>query len=250
MRKTELSQGVIQYIFEPVEGKHYGNNVIVVISDDKAIMIDTGYVSQTEEVIKDLEEAGIAIDSVILSHFHEGHIQGLIKLSGVRVYGSSYYQETLKQWLPIEEQSCYIPTDSIEKSHKIIFGDHIIELLHNPGHTLCTLLIKIDERFLYIADELIYSPKGEPILPYVTKNDIINHYISVHGLTKYNQYIIIPGHGETIRDSGQIIRDIKNVCHYLCEILSHDEEITVDQATKNCGCDFLHKEWHEKVYKA
>ena len=248
MKRTEISQGVNQYTFEPSGNRRYGNNVIAVICNDKAILIDTGYGNQTEEIVTDLSNTGISIEGVILSHYHEGHIQGLKKLFGVTVYGSSYYQQTLDRWLPTEEQKYYIPTVGIDKNHKIIFGEHVLELIHNPGHSICTLFIKINEKYLYIADELMYSPNGEMILPSVTKKDIINHYVSVHNLPKYNQYIFIPGHGELIDEAHQIARDTKNACQYLCEILSHDEEITVDQATKNCTCNFLHKDRHENIY--
>ncbi len=249
MKRKELSQGVIQYIFEPIEDKKYGNNVIAIINGDKSIIIDTGYADQTEEVIKDLEASGIAIEGVIISHFHEEHIQGLKKLQGITIYGSSYYQPTLNQWVPTQEQKYYIPTVLIDKNRKIIYGNQVLELIHNPGHSICTLLIKINEKYLYIADELMYAPNGEPILPIVSKHDIINHYVSVHSLTKYNQYIFIPGHGEAIDDMHRIIRDTKNVCHYLCEILSNDAEIPVEQAIKDCTCDFLHKDYHANVYK-
>lgn len=250
MKKTELSKGIIQYTFEPIEDKKYGNNILAIISGDKAFIIDTGYSNQTEIVENDLKDAGISIEGVIISHFHKGHIHGLRKLMGVSVYGSIYYQETLNQWMPTEEQKYYIPTVKIDKSQKILFGKHVLELIHNPGHSLCTLLIKINEQFLYIADELIYAPDGQQVLPRVTKNNIINHYVSAHNLAKYSKYVFIPGHGEAIRDLHQIITDTKNVCHYLCEILSHDDEITVDEAMKNCTCHFIHTDWHENVYKS
>ncbi len=250
MKKTELSKGVIQYTFEPIEDKKYGNNVIAILNGDKAFIIDTGYSNQTEKVESDLGNAGISIEGVIVSHYHMGHIHGLRMLTGVSVYGSSYYQVTLNQWMPLEEQKYYIPTVKIDKNQKIVFGEHVLELIHNPGHSLCTLLVKIDEQFLYIADELIYAPEGQQVLPRVTKNDIINHYVSVHSLERYSRYVIIPGHGVAIRDPQQIVRDTKNVCHYLCEILSHDDEITVDEAMKNCRPQFLHPEWHENVYKS
>lgn len=249
MKKIELSEGILQYIFDPVEHTLYGNNVIAILNDDKAMIIDTGFVFQTEEVITDLSKSGISIDGVIISHFHEENIQGLKKLTGVTIYGSSYYQQTLKEWLRAEEQTGYAPTIKVDKNLKIIFGKHTIELIHNPGHSICTLFIKVDDKFLYVADELMYSVNGEPLLPCVTKKDIINHYVSAHNLTKLCNYIFIPAHGNVIAEPHKIIADAKNVCHYLCEILSHDEEITVEQATKNCTCTYLHTEWHENIYK-
>ena len=66
---------------------------------------------------------------------------------------------------------------------------------------------------------------------------------------KYVNDMVIPGHGTPITDSAKLEADIRNVCHYLCEILSNDTKITVEQATKKCKCDFLHKEWHDNVYQ-
>ena len=249
MKKIELSEGILQYLFDPVDHTLYGNNVIAILNDDKAMMIDTGFAFQTEEVINDLKEAGITICSVIISHFHEDHMQGLKRLKDIDVYGSGYYQQTLNQWLSTEEQLGYAPTIKVDKNLKIIFGDHTLELIHNPGHTICTLFVKLDEKYLYVADELMYSENGEPLLPCITKNDIINHYVSVHNLTMLSNYIFIPGHGDILTEPHKIITDVKNVCHYLCEILSHDEELTVEQATKNCTCTYLHTEWHENIYK-
>ncbi len=249
MKKVELAQGVYQYLFEPAADTLYGNNVIAVIYGNRAILIDTGYAFQAEEVKRDLASSNISIEGVILSHFHEGHIQGIKSLPGITVYGSSYYQHTLDQWVSAGDRKYYIPTEKVEKTRRILFGDHVLELIHNPGHTICTLLVKIDEQFLYVADELVYAVGQEPVLPNLTKDDIINHYVSVHNLSKLSNYCFIPGHGAAVREQADIIRDIKNICHYLCEVLSNDEEIPVEQATRSCTCVFVHTEWHENVYK-
>jgi glyoxylase-like metal-dependent hydrolase (beta-lactamase superfamily II) len=249
MKKVELAGGIYQYIFEPVADTLYGNNIIAVIRGNGAILIDAGYEFQTEEVKKDLASTNISIEGVIISHFHEGHIQGVKSLQGITVYGSSYYHHTLDQWVSAADRGYYIPTEKVDKTRKILFGEHMLELIHNPGHTLCTLLVKIDNRFLYVADELIYATEGEPVLPYLTKSDIINHYVSVHNLSKLINYCFIPGHGAMKCDQSDIIKDIKNICHYLCEILSNDEEIPVEQATRSCSCPFVHTERHENVYK-
>ncbi len=198
---------------------------------------------------KDLIEAGITIEGVIVSNFHKEHIQGRKLLGDVTIYGSQYYQPALNVWLSAEEQRYYEPTIKIDKAREIIFDDQVLELLPNPGQSICTLLIKINEKYLYIADELMYATSGELLLPRVTKHNIINCYVSVHNLAKLSSYIFLPGHGDAICEQHKIIADTKNVCHYLCEILSHDEEITIEQATINCKCTFLHTDWHENVYK-
>ena len=250
MKKLELSQGVVQYIFEPIEDLCYGSNVIVLIDSDKAILIDTGYEYQTEEVMKDLDRQGITIEGVIISHFHQAHMQGLSKLRGIPVYGSNYYMYTIEKGISAEEADLYRPTIPVDKSLKVDFGRHQLELIRNEGHTACTLLIKINQQFLYTADELIYSPEGELVLPRVTKNNLINHYVSVHNLKNLSNYVFVPGHGNAIYEQGKLLGDIKNVCRYLCEILSNDDRITYEQATAKCTCNFLHREQHEKLYQA
>jgi glyoxylase-like metal-dependent hydrolase (beta-lactamase superfamily II) len=249
MKKIELSRGIIQYIFEAKAQQYYGKNIIALINEDKALLIDTGLEDQTEEVVKDLKESNITIEKVIISHFHNNHMQGLKILPDVTVYGSSHYKQTLDLWTPPEEHQYYKPTVLIDKRLVLKFGNHNIEMLQNPGHSLCTILVKINDEFLYIADELIFSNTGEPILPRVTKSDIINHYISAHNLIKCSQYTFIPSHGMVISDPNNIVEETKNVCRYLCEILSNDDKITVEEATKNCSCTFLHKEWHEDLYQ-
>jgi glyoxylase-like metal-dependent hydrolase (beta-lactamase superfamily II) len=247
MKKIELSQGIIQYIFEPMLQQNIGNNIIAIIKEDKALLIDTGLEEQMKEVKNDLEESKITIEKVIISHFHKNHIQGLGILPNVTVYGSSYYKQTLDMYIPQSEHYAK-PTILVDKSLILEYGKHKIEMIQNPGHSLCTLLVKINEEFLYVADELIFSNTGVPILPRITKNEIINLYISVHNLRKYSNFAFIPGHGRVIYEQSSIIEEIKNVCRYLCEILSNDERITVEEATKSCTCTFLNKEWHDNLY--
>ncbi|MDF2942877.1 MAG: hypothetical protein K0S01_1735 [Herbinix sp.] len=244
-----MSQGIIQYVFEPISQQYFGNNIIALINDNKAVLIDIGLEDQAKEVIKDLNESQITVEKVVISHFHKNHMQGLKILTNVTIYGSEHYKQTLDLWIPQEEHQYYTPNVLVEKNRSIKFGEHNIEMIQNPGHSLCTLLIKINNKFLYIGDELIFASTGEPILPRITKNDIINHYISIHNLNKYSQYTFIPGHGEVINSQSRIVEEIKNVCRYLCEILSNDDKISVEQATQKCTRPFLHKEWHDNIYK-
>jgi glyoxylase-like metal-dependent hydrolase (beta-lactamase superfamily II) len=249
MKKIELSQGIIQYLFEPVPGQCYSNNIVALLNEDKAILIDTGYEYQALKVAEDLKDNNIIIEKVIISHFHRGHVGGLKVLSGVDVYGSSQYNQTLSLWTTPEDIEYYTPTLLVDKNLKIRFGTHEIELIQNPGHTLCTILIKINNQYLHIADELTFTNTGESILPRITKNDVINSYISVHNLKRYSNYTLIPGHGNAINNPDLVDDKVRNVCHYLCEILSHDDYITFEEATQKCTCTFYHDGWHDNVYK-
>lgn len=249
MVKVQLDRGIYQFIFEPVANFRYGNNIIAILRGKKALLIDTGYEFQVQQVIEELNKEEVSVEGVILSHYHQGHIQGLRSLQGVTVYGSSYYQQTLEQWCPVEEMNYYTPTILIERMKRIRYGSHILEIISNPGQTICTLMIRIDNNFLYIADEVIYSAEGDLVLPRVTKDNIINLYVSANSLGKFSKATIIPAHGLSITDPTKIEQDIRDICLYLCEILSHEEELSVEQATSKCACCFLHTERHQNAYR-
>ncbi len=93
-------------------------------------------------------------------------------------------------------------------------------------------MIRIDDNILYVADELIYSAEETLVLPNVTKENMINLYVSVHNLSKFSQATIVPGHGPAITDSVKLEQDIRNICHFLSEIISHEEDPAVLTASR------------------
>ena len=232
MKKVELARGIYQFIFEPAAHSLYGNNIIAVLRGKKALLIDAGFEFQMNQLIEELNRERVIVEGVILSHFHQGHIEGLKTLQGVRVYGSSYFKQTLEQWCPVEDINYYTPTILVERNKRIKYGSHVVEILSNPGQTICTLMIRIDETFLYVADELIYSADEALVLPNVTKENMINHYVSVYNLSKFSQATIVPGHGQAMTDSAKVEQDIRNICHFVSEIISHEEELSVPSASR------------------
>lgn len=232
MKKVELARDIYQFIFEPTDHFRYGNNIIAVLRGKKALLIDAGYKFQMIQVVEELKRERVIVEGVVLSHFHQGHIEGLKSLQGVKVYGSSYFKQTLEQWCSVENINDYTPTVMIERMKKIKYGRHEVEIVSNPGQTYCTLMVRIDDNILYVADELIYSEDEILILPQVTKENMINHFISVYNLSKFSQATIVPGHGPAITDSAKVEQDIKNICHFLSEIISHEEELTISTVSR------------------
>ena len=249
MLKRELSSGIIEYVFEPKQRQHFGNRITALHSEGKVILIDTGYEHQAMEVISDLDANHLEIESIIITHFHDDHMKGLKVMPSVPVYGSSYYKNTLNMWTPKADHIYYTPTVSVKAPLKIQFGIHEIEIIPFPGHSICTSIIKINDEYIHVADELMFSNKGEPILPCITKEDVRRQWESNNKLKGYINYTFIFGHGDNIKDKRQIEDAIENTIRYLEKILSNSNKITFEEATSECSCAFLHKEWHENVYK-
>jgi glyoxylase-like metal-dependent hydrolase (beta-lactamase superfamily II) len=98
MLKRELMPGIIQYIFDPLPGMHFGNSVTALINYNKVLLIDTAYEEQAILILKDMKNNGLYIEKIIITHFHDDHMQGLKVLPKISVYGSKHYKTTLDMW--------------------------------------------------------------------------------------------------------------------------------------------------------
>lgn len=249
MRIKELSPGLVVYVFEPEEGKHFGNRITALQNEDKVMLIDAGYEYQTLQVIKDLKERQLKVEGIIITHFHDDHMEGLKAMPGIPVYGSSYYKDTLDMWTPKEEHKYFTPTVPVEAPMKLSFGMHEVEIIPFPGHSICTSIIKINNEYLHIGDELMFSNQGEPLLPCTTKAGVRMQRESVNKLKDYLGYTFLFGHGEPIQDQKQLVDIIENTKCYFDKILSSTTPISYEEATKDCSCTFLHSGWHENLYR-
>lgn len=250
MQKKQLSEVMILYTFEPDPGRHFGYNLTALIDEKKAILIDTAFEHQALQVYKDLEDSGIKVEKVIISHFHDDHLYGLKVLPKLPVYGSIHFQETLDRWTKKEDHPYFIPTFLVENSLSISFGKHQVTLSLFPGHSHCGILVNISNQYVHIGDELLFSNKGEPLLPSIDGNRYVKrHFESLTKLIEYRHYNLIPSHGPVISGEKNIEREIANRIAYLRAILENSKEITFEEATKECDCSFLHSEWHKNVYR-
>ena len=250
MLKNEISEGLVQYIFEPLPGRHFGNNIFALIDCDRVLLIDTAYEEQAEQVLKEIRESGMGIDGIIISHFHDDHMYGMKALPKVPTYGSEYYKTTLEMWTDKEDRKYFKPTIRIKnETYSFKFGKHNIDLIPFPGHSLCTILTRIDETYLHVADELMFSMDGEPILPSADPNCIQRHVDSLNRLKALNSYIFLPGHGVEVEGSEKIEKEIDNRIAYFTAILNSSRKLTYEEAKQDCSCDFLHSEWHRYVYE-
>ena len=249
MQKSEVAEGLIRYIFDPLPGKYFGNNIFSVIDDGKVLLIDTAYEFQAIQALEDINSNGLKIAGIIISHFHDDHMQGLKALPRVTTYGSEHYAVTLEMWTERDEHKFFTPTVTVKDDYAISFGKHEIVLIPFPGHSLCTVMTKIDDKFLHIADELMFSNDGKSILPSADPHCMDRHVASLSRLRAYASHVFVPGHGPELSGKEKINREIDNRIAYFDTILKSNNRITYEEAIRNCDCDFLHSEWHEYVYE-
>lgn len=250
MIRHELTEEIIEYIFDPEEGKHFANKIVVLLNKNKVMLIDTGYEFQALEVLEDLDSRNQVIEGIIISHFHSDHMNGLKVLPKATIYGSSEYNTTLEMWTSQEEHKYFTPDVSVKEPYVIKFGNHNIEMIPFPGHSICGILVSINNKYLHISDELMFSNEGQPLLPCVAGKEGVKAQLeSIKKLKNYTEHTFIPAHGATITDKEKIEEIIINTEKYLNAILSNNGKITYEEAVKDCSREFLHKEWHRFVYE-
>jgi len=245
MRIEKLKEDVIHYTFEPRPNRNWSESVTVLINGNKAILIDAGFDFQIEKVLADLNEKNIKIEKIILTHFHDDHMEGLKVLPKVPIYGSSRFQETLDKWTPKNEHHFFTPTVVIEQSQEFTFGKHKLTLIPLPGHSVCGMLVNINDEFLHVVDEVMFSPDGVPMLPSADGNDFKRHLESLDQLKQYHDFTtIIPAHGPVF--SGEKLEEeIRKRYTYISNLVESNGDISYEDAIRDCNCTFVHSEWHE-----
>ncbi len=249
MLKTEILKDIVRYSFETQPGRHYATSVYAIFDQHRALLIDTGYEFQAAQLAEEFQKNGVTVSAVILSHFHDDHMQGLKAMPKVSVYGSAAYQVSLDLWTEQSVHALFAPTTCVREPYPLRFGAHALTLIPFPGHSPCTLLTKIDETYLHIADELMFSEEGKPLLPSTDPQCIVRHVESLTRLREYCGYIFLPGHGPIIAGSDRLQKEIGYRLAYMETILHTDRKLTYDEAAKGCGCEFLHSEWHSGFYE-
>jgi len=240
----EIEKNLLKFIFDPKKDNKFGYNIFALIHGDKAMIIDSGYRMHSAEVKENLQEKGISIENVIISHFHLDHINGLNELPEAHIIGSADYEKTLDIYVDAEKHHIYTPDIKVEDEYSMKYGDFDIEIKSFPGHANCSLLTIINDKYVHVGDELMFSNDGVPILPFIGKSHIKRHIISLEKLKAYTKYIILPSHGKIIRNEELLLKDIENRLKYLKAIDAKSEKISYEEAVKECD-----QEFHEIIYK-
>jgi glyoxylase-like metal-dependent hydrolase (beta-lactamase superfamily II) len=243
MEKNEISKNIYFCRFKKNPRHSIGLNVLLIENGSEALLIDTGYEDNFLELKKHLDERNISITIVVVSHFHPDHIGGLKHLRNADIYGSEFAKYTLKKFNKEVDQ--LLPNKIVKDEVVFKFGKHTIKLEKNMGHSKDGILITVDDRFMYVGDDMVYSQSGISIFPFCADQMIENHILSIEKIyDNYKNKIIIPTHGEIIEDQDFIKQDLEDRLTYLNYILLHPD-CSVEDFKKDTGITFLGKKSHK-----
>lgn len=171
-----------------------------------AMLVDIG--GNPERVTALLEEKGLTLKYIILTHGHADHIAGAVELkkaTQAKILVHQKDQEMLED--PIKNESARLPMAQISfVADQFVTDGEIIQLAqtpvkiwHTPGHTRGGICVEV-EGYLATGDTLFQGSIGRTDL---FGGDMKTMRQSLEKLSKLsNQLIVLPGHGpqSTLRD--------------------------------------------------
>ncbi len=175
-------------------------NCYIIHSDGKAIVVDPG--DEAERILGFIEQKGIKVEKVILTHGHIDHIKGLPDLRAAIDAPVLIHQEDAIMLTQARKNLSYYhdksfttkPADELlVEDDEIMLGDHIIRILHTPGHTPGGISLFVDD-VVFTGDALFFGSIGRTDLPGSDHRTLIQA-INDKLLSLPDQTRALPGHG-------------------------------------------------------
>lgn len=180
----------------------YAANCYIVYCEKtkEALVIDPG--GEGEKILKRIEKLGANVKYIFLTHGHGDHIGGIIDVkngTNAPVLIHEFDEELLKDAnknlssMMFFESIQLSPDKILKDGDEFYLGNHLIKIIHTPGHTPGGISIKIENN-LFTGDTLFQGSIGRTDFEGGCYEDII--YSIKEKLVIYpDDTIIYPGHG-------------------------------------------------------
>lgn len=147
-------------------------NCYLVWDDElRGCAIDPG--GEAQRIARFLEEEGVTIEAILVTHGHVDHVEGvsgLAQVTGATVYCSSYASRTLSGAEGCSATGYPIPAVSAEDikivadGESLPVGDFTVSVIETPGHTPGDLTFEIGGH-LFCGDLLFHRSVGRTDFP-------------------------------------------------------------------------------------
>ncbi|SCC27158.1 MBL fold metallo-hydrolase [Bacillus wiedmannii] len=147
---------------------------ILLWDDEMAVLIDTGFPGQFEDIQVEMERVGIPVDKLnvlILTHQDIDHIGSLPDLlengvSDIKVYAHELDKPYIEGELPLLKDGNVENPPKGKVSNTVIDGQELpycggIQILHTPGHTPGHISLYLKQSKTLIAGDSMYSVNGQ-----------------------------------------------------------------------------------------
>ncbi|WP_242301289.1 MBL fold metallo-hydrolase [Bacillus cereus group sp. BfR-BA-01423] len=146
---------------------------ILLWDDEMAVLIDTGFPGQFEDIQVEMERVGVSVDKlkvVILTHQDIDHIGSLPDVfengvSDIKVYAHELDKPYIEGDLPLLKDVHVENPPKGKVSDTVIDGQELpycggIRILHTPGHTPGHISLYLKRSKILVAGDSMYSVNG------------------------------------------------------------------------------------------
>lgn len=247
MEKILIEEHMVLYNFPSVNPERLGHNIYILKDGKRALAIDTGYQQHFQQVIDDLEAEGIVVVKVVPSDFHQEHVDGIFLLNKPKVYGNQFAKITLKTFYDQEDVKVLAPKKVLSNNAMIEFGTFKLRLTSAPGHSDCSVLIDINNKYLHLGDLYMKTDQGDEVLPHVQWSGVNDHIRSLKLILKSpcSQYLL--AHGGSPLGSAAIQSGVKDRIAYLSNVRRSHNKCSVEEALVNVSSPFVFYKWRKEI---
>jgi len=171
----------------------------VVASAGKAVVIDP--LRHLHPYLDLVRSKGLTIERVIDTHGHADHISGGPDLASHT--GSSYHLHPYDAIHPIDVLPAALAYEPIRDGQIFSVGQHELEAIHIPGHTLGLVAVRLDDRYLFTGDSIFIRAIARPDLGGKAETWAPLHGRSLRKLVGLpGRMTVLPGHFSSLDEAG------------------------------------------------
>lgn len=194
---------MMQFKIIPVTQFQQNTSVIWCEKTMEGAIVDPG--GECGKIIHVIEELGIKITKILLTHGHIDHVGGTLPLKehfGVEVIGphkdETFWFENLpqqSQMFNFEYVPAFSPDQWLEEGDTIQVGERLLSVIHTPGHTPGHIVfIDNDARLAWVGDVLFQGSIGRTDFPMGDHQTLLSS-IKNKLWPMDDEIEFIPGHG-------------------------------------------------------
>ncbi|MEZ8059623.1 MBL fold metallo-hydrolase [Vibrio splendidus] len=193
----------LKYQVVPVTS--FSQNCSIVWCDEtmEGIVVDPG--GDVQQLAAIIEELGIKVVNLVLTHGHLDHVGGTVPLSeilNVNIVGPHKADNFWLQGLENQSQmfgfplcKAFEPNTWLEEGDKVTFGNQVIDVIHTPGHTPGHVVLFSEQaRMAFVGDVLFNGAIGRTDFPQGDFNTLIAS-IKTKLWPLGSDVTFVPGHG-------------------------------------------------------
>ncbi|MFP4481552.1 MAG: MBL fold metallo-hydrolase [Thermovirgaceae bacterium] len=184
-------------------GALWTNGYLVVDDDGRGVFVDPG--GDPKEVMEFMEQQGLKLEWILLTHGHADHICGLEKLRPLARWGVAVHSlDAFMLGSPEQNLSAFMqdrclslpPEKELEDGDTIHAGGLVISVIHTPGHTpgsVCFHVSEEGEEALLSGDTLFAQSVGRTDLPGGDQGKLLESLEKIDSFP--DELVVFPGHG-------------------------------------------------------